>query len=337
LKPGPKGPRATTSNRIRKKLHDIRSQAAVGTAESSPRPGTNSTPATTLSPRSADEDSGFFKPHNPYTLPPTWSPAVSGPSPITFHDVSAYLKIYHYKMYAVWPVVDVTELLAKLGGTVEDPEACALAYSVCAATGAQLRLADFEPGYSQKRFNIVDRFATEAERYRAMLDRCENATIACVLIPFFLHNYYSIKQKRFTSTLLLRESLTLCELLELDKETVYATLAPEERRYRRKVFWLLFVTERGNAMQNDLATVLRNSIELPKAEDDKDPVLFMGFLSLVRLFVAVEGTLVGGSSNHNERTFSTEGFARLQQQIQNNPAQSNDETQRTDICVTQHW
>ena len=309
----------------------------AGTAESSPRPETTLTPTTSLSPRSADGEGSSFTPQRSYTLPPTWSPVTSGPTPITIHDVRAYLKTYHYKMYAVWPVVDVTELLAKLSSRVEDPEACALAYSVCAATGAQLRLADSEPGSSQKRFNIIDRFASEAERYRAMLDDPENATISHVLIPFFLHNYYSIEQKRFKSTMLLRESLTLCELLDLDKEAVYATLAPEEQRYRRKVFWLLFVTERGNAMQNDLATVLRNSIELPKAEDDKDPVLFMGFLSLVRLFVAVEGTLVGTSSNHNDRIFTTETFARLQQHIQDNPAQSNDETQRTDICVTQQW
>lgn len=240
-------------------------------------------------------------------------------------------------MYAVWPVVDVTDLLEKLGGTREDPEACALAYSVCAATGAQLRLADFEPGYLQNRFTIIDRFATEAERYWAMLDCSENATIGCILIPFFLHNYYFIKQRRFMSTKLLRESLTLCELLGLDKEAAYATLTPEEQRYRRKVFWLLFITERGNAMQNDLATVLRGSIELPKAEDDKDPALLTGFLNLVRLFVAVEGTLVGVGSNHNERMFNTETFAKLQQQIHNNPAQSNDEIQRADICVTQQW
>jgi hypothetical protein len=337
LKPGPKGPRATTSNRIRKKLQDIRSQTAVSTAESSPRTGTNSTPTTSLSPRSTEGESGFFTPQSPYTYRRTGSPAPSGPSPITFHDVSAYLKIYHYKMYAVWPVVDVTELLARLGGTMEDPEACALAYSVCAAVGAQLRLADFETGYSQQGFSIVDRFAIEAERYRAMLDYSQNATMASVLIPFFLHNYYSIKQKRFTSTMLLRESLTLCELLDLDKEAFYATLAPEEESYRRKVFWLLFVTERGNAMQNDLSTILRTSIELPKAEDDRDPILFMGFLSLVRLFVAVEGTLIGAGSNHSDRTFSTEAFATLQRQIQDHPAQSSNETQRTDLCVTQHW
>jgi hypothetical protein len=240
-------------------------------------------------------------------------------------------------MYAVWPIVDVTELLARLSKPPEDPEAYALAYSVCAATGAQLRLADFEPENSQNGFSMIDRFAVEAEKYRAMLDRSENATVALVIIPFFLHHYYSIKQMQFTSTILLRESLTFCELLHLDKEAVYATLEPVEQRYKGKVFWLLFITERGNAMQNDLSTVLRTSIGLPKAEDDKYPILFSGFLSLVRLFVAVEGILTGSGSNHNDRIFTAETFSTLHRQIQSNPAQSIDETQRTDLYVTQHW
>ena len=224
--------------------------------------------------------------------------------------------------------------MAKLAGQSEDPETYALAYSVCAATGAQLRLADLEHGNSQ----IIDRFAREAERYRAMLDCLDNATITCILIPFFLSMYYSSRRKRFQQTLLLRESLTLCELLALDKEAAYATLDVEEQRYRRKVFWLLFITERGNAMQQDMATVLRDSIALPSPEDDKDPVLFMGFLSLVRLFVAVEGTLVG-VPGHDQQPFNTESFAKLQLQLRANPEvpEQSNEVQRTDICVTQQW
>ena len=92
--------------------------------------------------------------------------------------------------------------------------------------------------------------------------------------------YYSSKRKRFTATLLLREALTLCELLDLDKETMYVTLDQEEQKFRRKVFWLLFVTERGSAMQQDTVAMLRNTIALPNPEDDRDPVLFAAFLSL---------------------------------------------------------
>jgi hypothetical protein len=242
-------------------------------------------------------------------------------------------------MYAVWPVVDRTKLLAKLEQDPNDAESWALAHSVCAATGAQLRLDEaFGTTSGAGNYSIIDRFAMEAERNRAMFDYKENATVNCILIPFFLHMYYSSKKKRFTATLLLREALTLCELLDLDKESMYAAVDVEEQKFRRKVFWLLFVTERGNAMQYDAAAVLRNTIFLPNAEDDRDPVVFAAFLSLVHLFVAVEGTLVGSGANGG-RTFSSELFSQLQQKLRDNPKippQSN-EVQITDICVTQQW
>jgi hypothetical protein len=194
------------------------------------------------------------------------------------------------------------------------------------------------PGLDRR--TLVDRFAFEAETYRSKVEIHENVTVSSILIPFFLHMYYSSKKRRFKAILCLRESMTRCELLELDKESVYLELDIAEQKLRRKVFWLLFITERRNSMQSGMATILRNSIELPNPEDDKDPVRFMGFLSLARLFVAVEGTLVGSAANGpNSAHLGSETFAQLQRQLRRSPqipANSN-EVQRTDICVTQHW
>lgn len=242
-------------------------------------------------------------------------------------------------MYAVWPVVDRAALVEKLGQDINDSETWALAYSICAATGAQLRLdAAFGPTSEAGSYSIIDRFAMEAERSRAMLDYKEEATVNCILIPFFLHLYYSSKKKPFKATLLLREALTLCELLGLDNESVYETVDEEEQKFRRKVFWLLFITERGHAMQYDAGVVLRNKIALPAPEDDRYQDVFSGFLSLVHLFVAVEGTLVGSIADEGQ-TFNTELFSQLQQRLRDSPKLPNysNEVQKTDICVTQQW
>jgi len=328
LKPGPKGPRATTSNRIQKKLYDIRAQAAIAP----PPPHVQATPVTATG---SSPDGGID------WLGDSPSPAsapLHGPSGITFDDVCTYLRIYRNKMYPVWPVVNAEEVIARLGPEMQDPEVRALAFSVCAATGAQLRLDDFDVKREQN--SIIDRFAGEAERYRVVSDARENATINFMLIPFFLSMYYSSRKKRFTATLLLREALTLCELLDLDKEPAYATLDVDEQKWRRKVFWLLFITERGTAMQYDMAIVLRNTVAMPREEDDKDPVIFKAFLSLVHLFVAVEGTLIGGGQRGEAGPASTpELFAEMQEKLRSElqlPANSN-EVQRTDITVTQQW
>lgn len=266
-------------------------------------------------------------------------PAVSGPSSITLHSIRAYLDIYHHRLYGVWPVVDSTALIAKLEQDPTDAEVWALAYSVCAATGAQLRIeASVGTPSGPDNHSIIDRFAAEAERSRTMFDYKENATVHCILTSFFLHQYYSSKKKPFTATLMLREALTLCELLGLDKESSYELLDVEEQRLRRKVFWLLFVTERGYAMQFDAGAILQNTIFLPDPEDDSDPVVFAPFLNLVRLFVAVEGTLVGNSTTGGHH-LSTELFWELQQRLRNSPKVSahGNEVQKTDLYITQQW
>ena len=339
LRPGPKGPRATTSLRIRRKLHDIRVQATIPPVNQSPPPDTAPASIKSIPPP-------YRRGPRDWCVPPQradpqgWTSVTTGPSPLTQGDVAAYLKIYRHRMYAVWPVVDAEHLLSELAAHDDNPQISGLAYSVCAAMGAQLRLdVDYDPKYHLPgRLNTVDYFAQEAEKKRAVIDCRESLTIACILIPFFLSRYYSSKQKRFTSTLLLREALTLCELLDLDKEPSYVLLEPREARYRRKVFWLLFITERGTAMQHDLATVLRNTIELPDLEGEPDPVVFAGFLSLVRLFVAVDGTLVGGRLDHECQPFNTETLAKLQHQLRHTPATpQHNVVQRTDICITQQW
>ena len=259
---------------------------------------------------------------------------------MTIEDVTAYLEIYHHKMYSIWPVIDRAYLLDKFRRRPDDPETCALVYAVCAATGSQLKLDanNFDAGSTPESYNIIDRFAMETERNRLLLDYREHPTVACILIPFFLHMYYSARQKRFTATLLLREALTLCELLDLDKESAYTSLDPREVRYRRKVFWLLFITERGTAMQYDIATILRNTIDLPAVEGDPDPVQFAGFLSLVKLFRAVDGTLIG-TGNDAPKRYTTEFFTQIQEELRDDleiPLFCS-ETQKTDIRVTQQW
>ena len=132
MKPGPKGPRATTSHRIRKRLHDIRSQVTAS-AHIDVRPPSESS-TSTPSPQATDGlDTGWLGDSPPRSLP-----TVSGPSSITMHSLRAYLDIYHHRIYAVWPVVDRTALMAKLDHDRNDVETWALAYAVCAATGRSI-------------------------------------------------------------------------------------------------------------------------------------------------------------------------------------------------------
>jgi hypothetical protein len=353
MKPGPKGPRQATCNRIKKQVQDIRSgkntTLAKPTVKQEVLPGPESTASS--SPSSVSQPAGFdtfavsdaeYIHHPIFPQPALWA------SEVTLTDVYAYLEIYHYKMYPVWPVIDRLRLTAQLRAKLNDPETCALAFSVCAATGAQLRLDSesaiastfsFPAGFDQ--VAMSDRFAREAERHRSLYDYRERATTEGILIPLFLHFYYADKKKNLTCSLLLREAVSMCQLLNLDKESTYEGLPIAEQRYRRKIFWLLYVTERGHAMQHDTSISLSNSIELPTVEEDNEPVLFGAFLSLVCLFVSVDGILVDQKDRSGRRksTYNKEMLSQLQAKLREGPQcppQSN-ELQKADICVTQQW
>ncbi len=64
------------------------------------------------------------------------------------------------------------------------------------------------------------------------------------------------EKKQLKATSLLRGALTLCKFLGLDNESMFGTVDREEQEFQRKVFWLLFITERGYAMQYNAGLVL---------------------------------------------------------------------------------
>jgi hypothetical protein len=64
-------------------------------------------------------------------------------------------------------------------------------------------------------------------------------------IAFFLHVYHeNLDPGGVKSLLYLRESITMAQIMGLHKEYSYRDLSPEEEQFRKRVVWLLFITER---------------------------------------------------------------------------------------------
>ncbi|KAL3444842.1 fungal-specific transcription factor domain-containing protein [Aspergillus insuetus] len=267
----------------------------------------------------------------------------------TLSDVLSYIETYRDRMYPVWPVIDVARLSTALQAGETDYETCALAFAVCAGTGAQLQLKT--SNQHQLYNDMSDRFATESERYRLNYDYRESSTIEAILIPLFLHFYYGAKGKRLTASFLLREAISICQLLGLDKEETYRGFDPGEESYRRRIFWLLYVTERGHAMQHGTPVCLTKSIALSSFRQDacsngngndninrneNSPQFLQAFHSLTHLFASVDGVLVGSESSSN---YSMEILVRIQHELRRYeqwPLEWN-EVQRSDVSITQHW
>jgi hypothetical protein len=173
--------------------------------------------------------------------PPAWDELPNYPYKITVDHLLLYLDIYHHKLYPVWPIVNKDSLTTRLCLQTPDPEAYILASSICIATILQLQLtaSDLDGSLLQPEL-IMD----EIESLRRAHDYREHPSIDSLRSSFFLHVAYLHIKKQRTSTLTLREAISMAHMLDLHKASHYETLSVEEAGDHLRILWLLFITER---------------------------------------------------------------------------------------------
>lgn len=88
------------------------------------------------------------------------------------------------------------------------------------------------------------RLLTEALNARKELNSYENPSLASVTASFFFFGCYFCLEKHGTAWFHLREATTLALLAGMHQEDTYKSRDTTEMSLRRRLFWLLFVTER---------------------------------------------------------------------------------------------
>jgi hypothetical protein len=171
----------------------------------------------------------------------TWTDIPAYPYNITVDHLLLYLDIYHHKLYPVWPIANKDSLTTRLCLLTPDPEAYILASSICLATVLQLQLtaSDLDGSLLQPEL-IMD----EIESLRRAQDYREHPSIDSLRSSFFLHVAYLHMKKQRTSTLTLREAISVAHMLDLHKASHYETLSTEDAGDHLRMLWLLFITER---------------------------------------------------------------------------------------------
>jgi hypothetical protein len=87
-------------------------------------------------------------------------------------------------------------------------------------------------------------FARESLRARGDCDFIECADEYTTLSSFFLFAYYGNMEQSRSAWYYLREAISFALSLGLDDPETYLGLDAETHQRRRRLFWLLFVTER---------------------------------------------------------------------------------------------
>lgn len=157
--------------------------------------------------------------------------------------VERCLRIYRQHSYSLWPVVDVQNLRTRLRNHLD-----VAAYALGTALGAVMadRIHHLQASSDTDEYPELDskRLASESETARMEGAYQENPSLYTILSSFFLHIHSANRGQLFKATLLLREAITIAQLLGLDRPGHYAGRSATEAQGRLRIIWLLHITER---------------------------------------------------------------------------------------------
>ncbi|KXJ87009.1 hypothetical protein Micbo1qcDRAFT_167756, partial [Microdochium bolleyi] len=157
-------------------------------------------------------------------------------------------------------------------------------------------------------------FLDECIAVRHEYDFLEDASLGAVISSFWLStSFFEINQSR-KSWYYLREALTLAMDMGLDDDKTYQGLSTEEVLCRRRVFWILYVTERSFAILRNKPITLRKTPSLPaRGHPYEDRDIHTGFLKLVRSYIPLDESFVNAWNDGSDPKVSAATYLGLQQ------------------------
>ncbi|KAL8955506.1 MAG: hypothetical protein Q9193_006672 [Seirophora villosa] len=258
--------------------------------------------------------------------------------------IDACTDYYFKNMYPTMPILcqnQLWRLVAEMDGSTE---AYSLLCSFCAfmliqpgiETKAGHAIQALEGSFSNNT-SLGKTLLDVALRRRKAYDYIEKPSVNAVITSFFAFGCFFGLDKHNTAWFHLREATTLAQTIGMQDEKTYAGMDYEESARMRRLFWLLFVTERAYALQKHRPLSLHATIKLPSAaEDPSRPIA--GFLYMVNLYRPFDDNFIG-LWNKSRTDCSTLWLAHLQKQLtQALPAVLDcTDTQAADLRTSQHW
>ena len=281
----------------------------------------------------------------------TRSPNVDDPDPppqpsSEISQLVLYLCVYRVQLYPIWPVIKVERLIASLQSQGPDIEVFALAYALAAATASRTQSTDL----SISKRNHAQILERKCQAARAKVPPGRSPNLTTVRIAFFLHIYYeSLEINSMKSMLYLREAVTIATMIGLHKESYYLEVPNQEREIRRRVLWLLFVTERVISILHEQPITLRTRIDLPSTTDTDEVDVLAGFQMLAKLFWRLDESsffdlldeleVQSSPSSHGQSSKLSSPSVDFAALIQAEPAYNGytPPVQALDLAVTRCW
>lgn len=129
-------------------------------------------------------------------------------------------------------------------------------FALSAAVIVQLNTSDIEASqpsligslpnvaYAPPQTPLAQFFVSQCLQMRQTQDFIEKANEWTVLTSFFLFSYYGNLDQSRSAWYYLREAIGFAQALGLDKAECYGGMDSRTAQQRRRLFWLLFISER---------------------------------------------------------------------------------------------
>ncbi|KAG8624199.1 hypothetical protein KVT40_009175 [Elsinoe batatas] len=286
---------------------------------------------------------GSRSPFGPETIQVA-SPYARTPDLLTPQLINSCVDYFFLHIYPSQPILHRQKLAETIAQIDTSIEAYCMVSSLCALMLIQPNMvlpiaAGAVPGAEVSTLSTGHMLLHETLRVRRGHDYIEDPSVLSVMTSFFLFASYFCIDKNNTAWFHLREATTLAYDIHMHEEDSYAGLDPVEASRRRRLYWLLFVTERAYALQRHRPLTLYSTIQLPSTEEDpSETVELSGFLNLVHLFRPFDDTFVG-FWNKTRVGCKTDWLTQLQNQLSSAlPVYiQSTETQAVDLKVSQTW
>lgn len=221
------------------------------------------------------------------------------PGLLTNEMVKLCLDYFFENMYSTMPIL-IRQRLEQQAMFPENIDAYCLLTSLCAMVLLQPGMT--LPGSDPYAFDAVGAnmlsttlLMDETVRVRKGLDYLSTPTHNAICTSYFLYACHHILDLQPKAFFHLREATTLAQMTDMHKEETYLNWDAPESSRRRRLYWLLFIAERTQAMRRRRPLTLTATINSPNMSDDPtDPFghQLNNFVMTVNVFRPVDDQLV---------------------------------------------
>ncbi|KAI9849656.1 MAG: hypothetical protein M1837_002781 [Sclerophora amabilis] len=185
---------------------------------------------------------------NGIQTPPTSPQWGRRPGLLSPETMRGCIDFFFTHMYPTMPILHRETLEERLPGIDHNVETYCLVTSLCAfmmiQPGMKMLGGAGGPDGVEGPFTSGPSLLDEVLRVRKSYDYIETPTASTVITSFFIFACYFGLDKHNTAWFHLREATTLAQILGMQDESTYTTGDLMDSSRRRRLFWILFVTER---------------------------------------------------------------------------------------------